>query len=124
MQTLSVSKTPFQKFCSTTACFAQTCQIISRHRCSVDVQMAFLMAASSSLEAAKQGDDPRKLPNDSINLAGEMLKHCKKTAQALTDRCQSFGAPPSSTEDKSQMYMLIMVRASRSASIILSCAKT
>ena len=82
--------------------------------------MAFLMAASASLEAAKQGGDPDNLAKDSISMAGEMLKRYKKAAQALTDRCQSLGVPLSKTEDKSRMYMLIMVRAFI-ASSLMSC---
>ena len=73
--------------------------------------MAFLMAASATLEAAKKSGGSEKASEDSVEMASRMLKHYKQAAQALNDRHQNLGSAPSKTENKSQVYMLIMVKA-------------
>lgn len=74
-------------------------------------QMAFLMAASATLENAKEAGASEKVADDSVDMASRMLKTYKQAAQALSDRHQTLGSAPSKTEDKSQHYMLIMVMA-------------
>ena len=71
--------------------------------------MAFLMAASATLENAKEVRESDKAADDCVEIAREMLKSYKQAAQALTDRHQNLGSAPTKTEDKSQVYMLIMV---------------
>lgn len=71
--------------------------------------MAFLMAASAALEGAKAARAAEKAANDYVDMASRMLKLYQQAAQALTGRHQSLGSAPTRIEDKSQMYMLIMV---------------
>ena len=73
------------------------------------VQMAFLMAASASLEGADHSKHSDRDRESSLNMAMHLLSCCKKAAKAMADRHESLGAPASKREDKSQIYMLIMV---------------
>lgn len=73
------------------------------------LQMAFLMAASATLEDAKEVRGSDTAADDCVEIAREMLKNYKQAARALTDRHQNLGSAPTKTEDKSQVYMLIMV---------------
>lgn len=79
--------------------------------CYLALQMAFLMAASATLENARQARDSKKVANDSVGMASSMLKSYKQAAQALSDRHQTLRSAPSKTEDKCQHYVLIMVTA-------------
>ena len=79
--------------------------------CCFALQMAFLMAASASLEHANEARGSEKVAVDSVDMAIRMLKSYKQAAQALSDRHQTLGSAPSKTEDKSHHYMLIMVLA-------------
>lgn len=70
--------------------------------------MAFLMAASASLEGvSKMSSD--KDSTEYLAMANKMLPKYQAAAQALTARQQSLGEPPGIAEDKCQQYMLIMV---------------
>lgn len=71
--------------------------------------MAFLMAASATLENAKELRESDKAADDCVEAAKDMLKNYKQAAQALIDRHQNLGSAPIKTEDKSHVYMLIMV---------------
>ena len=79
--------------------------------CCFPLQMAFLMAASATLENAKEVRESEKVSADAVDMASRMLKSYKQAAQALSDRNQTLGLAPSKTDNKSQHYMLIMVMA-------------
>ena len=73
--------------------------------------MAFLMAASASLEGvSKMSCD--KDSTEYLAMANNMLSKYRAAAQALTVRQQSLGEPSGKAEDKCHQYMLIMVSMS------------
>lgn len=67
------------------------------------------MAASAALEGAKGAGECEQAVNDHLDVASKMLQQYKQATQAITDRHQSLGSAPTRTEDKSQVYMLLMV---------------
>ncbi len=86
--------------------------LIQQKLTSIEVQMAFLMSASSSLEGATKESEDTQVEM-CYGLAQKMLLRYTGAAQALADRRQSLAEPPSKAEDKQHVYKLIMVGQSK-----------